>query len=170
MQQRAVAAEYNYGDERGHLLYQVVRTAPKGFFQRCPDGCGGWINRKHPRQVLYRLAEVLRAGIVFVCEGEKDVDRLRDHGFIATTNAGGANAPWLPQYTEALRSREVILIPDNDRPGRRRVVTIARALLGNAARIRLLELPACKDVSDWFDQGHSEIEFLQLGSDNEEIR
>ena len=166
--ERRVVAQYSYTDEQGTLLYQIVRTDPKGFFQRYPDGRGGWINRKHPRQVLYRLAGVLTAWIVFVCECEKDVDRLRDEGFIETPNAGGANAPWLPQYTEALRGREVILIPDNDPPGRSRVVDIAKALLGHAARVSILELPACKDASEWFDHGHSEVEFLQLASDNKE--
>jgi hypothetical protein len=39
------------------------------------------------------LPEVLEAPIVFVVEGEKDVETLREHGFIATTNAGGAKAP-----------------------------------------------------------------------------
>ncbi len=90
-----IIAEYNYTDEHGELLYQVVRTDPKGFFQRYPDGRGGWVGRKHPRQVLYRLREVLDAPIVFVVEGEKDVESLRAHGFVATTNSGGANAGWL---------------------------------------------------------------------------
>ena len=79
-----------------------------------------------------------------------------------TTNAGGANAPWLPRYTQALRGREVVLIPDNDPPGRQRVVMIARALLGHAARIIVLELSDGKDVSDWFDRGHSEVELVHL--------
>ena len=48
-------------DEAGQLLYQVVRTEPKDFFQRRPDGFGGWIWKKGPRQVLYRLPEVFEA-------------------------------------------------------------------------------------------------------------
>jgi len=159
---RRIDREYNYTDEYGAALYQVVRTVPKGFFQRYPDGRGGWINRKHPRQVLYHLDEVLRAQIVFLCEGEKDADRLRESGFIATTNAGGANAPWLPQYTEALQGRDVILVPDSDSPGRKRVLTIARALLGRATRIRVQEVNEGKDISDWFDRGHSELELIEL--------
>ena len=37
----------------------------------------------------------MKAGdpIVFVVEGEKDVETLRSHGFLATTNAGGARRP-----------------------------------------------------------------------------
>ncbi len=162
MQRSVIAATYDYTDEEGHLLYQVVRTEPKGFFQRRPDGYGGWINRKGERQVLYRMREVLEAPIVFVVEGEKDADRLRDQGFKATTNAGGAKAPWLPQYTESLRGREVILIPDNDLPGRLRVITIARALLGHVERIVVLELRDGKDISEWFERGHRELELVEL--------
>src|SRR6202035_662934 len=51
----AIVAEYNYTDENGELLYQVVRYCPKDFRQRTPDGNGGWIWRKEGRQVLYRL-------------------------------------------------------------------------------------------------------------------
>ena len=104
-----IIATYNYRDEHGELLYQVTRHNPKDFRQRYPDGRGGWIWRKHPRQILYRLPEVLEAAILFVTEGEKDAETLREWGFCATCNAGGANAPWLPEFTEALRGREVIL-------------------------------------------------------------
>lgn len=161
-ERRRVVERYGYTDEHGALLYEVLRTDPKGFFQGYSNETGGWVNRKHPRQVLYRLPAVLNAAIVLLCEGEKDADRLRDHGFVGTTNAGGAKAPWLPQYTQALRGREVVLIPDNDPPGRQRVVMIARALLGHAARIIVLELSDGKDVSDWFDRGHSEVELDHL--------
>jgi DNA primase len=154
-------AAYDYYDETGELLYEVVRFEPKNFRQRRPDGAGGWIWRKHPQQILYRVREVLEAPIVFLAEGEKDVETLRERGFVATTNAGGANAPWLPEYTHALRGREVILIPDNDAPGRARVARIARALLGHAARVRILELQDnCKDVSDFFGRGHNELELI----------
>jgi 5S rRNA maturation endonuclease (ribonuclease M5) len=153
-----IVAEYSYTDEAGNLLYQVVRFDPKDFRPRYPDGHGVWIWKKHPHQVLYHLPEVLEAAIVFVVEGERDVETLRDHGFVATTNAGGARAPWLPQYTEALRGREAILIPDADEAGRRRVLTISRALLGKAARIIVWDPEDGKDITEWFERGHSEVE------------
>ena len=114
--------------------------------------------------MLYRLREVLEATIVFVVEGEKDCETLREHGFPATTNAGGAEAPWLDSFTDALRGREVLLIPDNDAPGRQRVLRIARALLGKVPRLAVLELegPGIKDVTDWFNAGHSELELIAL--------
>lgn len=159
-----IIAEYNYTDEAGELLYQVCRFDPKGFAPRFRDGAGGWTWKKHPRQVLYRLPEVLENPIIFVVEGERDVETLRSYGFVATTNAGGAKAPWLPEYTEALRGREVILIPDNDAPGRQRVLRIARALTGIVPELVILTLddPSVKDISDWFSVGHSEVELIAL--------
>jgi 5S rRNA maturation endonuclease (ribonuclease M5) len=155
-----IVAAYDYTDEHGNLLYQVVRYQPKTFKQRRPDGFGGWIWKKGARQVLYRLREVLEAPIVFVVEGERDAETLREHGFVATTNAGGAKAPWQPSYTETLAGREIILIPDADTPGRQRGLTIARALVGRVARLVLFDLEGAKDITEWFACGHSEIELI----------
>ncbi len=158
-----ITAIYDYIDVDGTLLYQVLRFDPKDFRQRRPDGYGGWVWRKSEHQVLYRLREVMEAPIVFVVEGEKDVEILRSQGFIATTNAGGAKAPWLPQFTEALRGKEVIVIPDNDGDGWQRALTIARELLGHVVRLRIFDLPKdVKDISDWFAAGHSECEFIAM--------
>lgn len=166
---REPVATYDYTDEEGRLLYQICRYAqPKEFRQRYPDGRGGWIWRKHPHQVLYRLPEVLEAGTVFVVEGERDVETLRSYGFVATTNAGGANAKWQPEFTDALRGRAVILIPDRDSVGYERVSNIARALLGSVARLVYVELEDGKDLTEWFERGHSEVELLAL-LDNQEV-
>jgi DNA primase len=157
---RRIVAEYSYTDATGNMLYQVVRFEPKDFRPRYPDGRGGWIWKKHRDQVLYHLPEVLEAAIVFVVEGERDCETLRSHGFVGTTTAGGAEAPWLPQFTAALEGREVVILPDADTPGRRRALRIARALLGKVARLVILELEGAKDVSEWFERGHSETELI----------
>lgn len=157
---RIITAAYDYTDAAGNLLYQVVRFEPKHFLPRYPNGRGGWIWRKHAAQVLYHLPEVLEASIVFIVEGEKDVETLRSHGFVATTNAGGADAPWLPRFTMALRGREIIIVPDNDKPGKRRALRIARALLHVAAKLTILELEGAKDITEWFASGHSELELI----------
>jgi 5S rRNA maturation endonuclease (ribonuclease M5) len=156
---------YDYTDERGRVLYQTVRLhSPKDFRFRYPHPRtpGHWIWQKYPTQVLYRLGEVLEAPIVFVVEGEKDAETMRSYGFVATTNAGGAKAPWLDSYTEALRGREVIIIGDADLPGRDRAKRIARALLGHVARIVLWEPERAKDITEWFENGHSEVELIEV--------
>ena len=69
---------YDYRDERGELLFQVVRTEPKSFRQRRPDGSGGWVwSLGDVRRVPYRLSEILKYedATIFLCEGEKDADR-----------------------------------------------------------------------------------------------
>lgn len=156
-----IVATYPYVDERGELLYEVVRYEPKNFKQRRPDGRGGWIWKKGERQVLFHLPEVIEAPIVFVVEGEKDVETLRSYGFVSTTNAGGSKAPWLPEYTETLAGREVIVIPDADEPGRERGRRIVQALFGKVAKLIYLELnDGSKDITQWFERGHSEVELI----------
>jgi 5S rRNA maturation endonuclease (ribonuclease M5) len=168
---RKLVATYEYTDEAGKPLYEICRYEPgkngdkKDFLQRYRDECGGYIWKKHPRQVLYRLTEVIANSIVFVVEGEKDCATLRDYGFVATTAAGGAKARWLDAYTDALADREVIIIPDNDPPGWERARKIARALVGRASRILMLDdihRAGAKDISEWFAAGHNETELIAM--------
>lgn len=160
---RRIVTAYRYTDEHGKVLYEVVRYEPKNFKQRRLDGWGGWDWKKGERQVLYRLPEVLEAPIVFLVEGEKDVETLREYGFVATTNAGGAGAKWLPSFSQTLAGREVILIPDNDAAGWLRAKRIILALRGLAAPLRLLALPReYKDISEWFEAGHSELALIAM--------
>jgi putative DNA primase/helicase len=113
-----IVATYDYTDANGKLLYQVTRHNPKDFRQRQPDGNGGWlwsITNPQVRLVLYCLPELLAAPItdwVFVVEGEKDVDNLRERGLVATCNVQGAGK-WKPEYNDWLRDRHVCILPDN---------------------------------------------------------
>jgi len=154
-----IVATYDYLDERGALLYQVVRYAPKTFRQRRPDGAGGWVWRMgNTRRVLYRLPEVLAADParpVYLVEGEKSADRLARDGLVATCSPGGAGK-WRDAYGEALRGRRVVILPDNDDPGRSHALQAARSLFGVAASVRLLALPGLSDRADVYD-------FLQDG-------
>jgi putative DNA primase/helicase len=134
-----VTAIYDYRDANGDLLYQVCRgttvDGKKKFCQRRPDGNGGWIlNLDGVEQVLYRLPELLRADPsvpVYIPEGEKDVDNLIALGLVATCNPGGAGkGRWKPSFSELLRNRTVIVLPDNDETGRAHAERVARSLLG----------------------------------------
>ncbi|BDG62321.1 AAA family ATPase [Caldinitratiruptor microaerophilus] len=165
---REVVATYPYRDEKGRLLYEVVRFRPKDFRQRRPDGKGGYVwNLEGVRRVLYRLPELLAADPskpVFVPEGEKDVEALRSRGLVATCNVMGAGK-WQPEYAEHLKGRHVVVLPDNDQPGRDHAARVVASLRGVAASVRLIELPGLPekgDVSDWFAQGHSADELLEL--------
>lgn len=114
---RRIVKAYDYRDQRGDLLFQVVRMEPKTFRQRVPKAGGGWSwSVKDVRRVLYRLHELVAADsakVVFIPEGEKDVDRLVSLGFLATCNPGGAGK-WKGHYCEFLRDRPIVILPDND--------------------------------------------------------
>ena len=163
---KKIVAAYDYVDALGKLDFQVVRYEPKDFKQRRPDGKGGWIwDTKGCPVIPYRLPDVLEAvstgGMVFVVEGEKDVDAAFDIGLVATCNARGAGK-WTDEHSKFLRGADVVLIPDNDEPGRDHVARIAKSLRGKASRIRIVELPGAKDLSDWIAAGHTADDLMRL--------
>ncbi len=155
-----VVATYDYGD------FQVLRKEPKDFTQRRPDGKGGWIyDLKGVKRRLYQLPRLQAAdpdATVYIPEGEKDVNRLVALGLVATCNPGGAGK-WREEYSESLRGRNVVILPDNDQAGRDHAERVARSLIGVAASIKIVELPDLPDkgdVSDW----------LQAGGDAEKLK
>ena len=157
-----IVAEYFYTDENGHVLFRVTRHEPKTFRQWRPDGNGGWLpGLGNTRRVLYHLPEVIESPIVFVVEGEKDVESLRSMGFVATCNAMGAGK-WRPEYNELFRGRTAIVIPDSDEPGRKHAREVIRGIKPFAAGVMTFDISedGVKDISEWFSAGHSEVELL----------
>lgn len=156
-----IAARYSYHDVDGTPLYQVLRYEdPKQFKQRRFKDGGGWLyTMAGTKYVPYRADELAAADpatIVFVFEGEKDVDRARSLGILATCNAMGAGK-WRPSYNEHLRGRTVCIVPDNDKAGADHAQQVAQSVHGIAASVCILELPGLvakgADASDWFNAG-----------------
>lgn len=167
-ERRAIEATYNYHDERGALIFQVCRCTDKHFFQRRLGENGEWVNNlSGVTRTIYRLPELTQARgtrVVFLVEGEKDVDRLFSVGFLATCNPGGAGK-WKQTYAKHLKGRHVVVIPDNDAPGKDHAKAAVQTLRGVAASVRLLDLPGGKphgDVSSWLCQDHDAAELKQL--------
>jgi hypothetical protein len=156
---RKIVATYDYTDEAGCLLYQCVRFEPKDFKQRrhISQNEMAW-DLKGVTRVLYRLTDLVNAdakATVWIPEGEKDVDNLHALGLVSTTNVCGAGK-WLSSYNACLKGRHVVLLADNDEPGREHVKKVAAELIGVAASVRILELPGLPpagDVSDWLING-----------------
>jgi putative DNA primase/helicase len=152
---REIAALYPYRDAAGRLLYEVLRFVPKAFACRRPDPAGWRWNLQGVERILYRLPElhaaVARGAEIFLTEGEKDADALAALGLEATTHAGGAGK-WRPEYGHPLRAARVVLLPDNDEPGRRHMAEVEQSLRPLAAIVCCLDLPGLPekgDVSDW---------------------
>jgi tetratricopeptide (TPR) repeat protein len=160
---RTVVARYDYKDREGVLLYQVERYDPKSFRQRRPNGQGGWEYKQGDRRVLYRWPELVAAGPdapLFVCEGEKDADRVASLGYCATTVANGS---WDDVEVADVAGRDVLILQDNDNAGRKKAIEAAQALCAVAKTMRIVELPGLPmkgDVSDWLDANPANAERL----------
>lgn len=149
-----VVATYDYVDENSALLYQVVRYIPKDFKYRRKDSEDKWVyDLKDTRAVVYNLPAVIQANNVFIAEGEKDANSLINLNFVATTNHGGVGKDaWKAEYKDWFKDKDVLLIPDNDYPGRKHARTIATNLINVATRVRFLFLPDVEqrgDISEW---------------------
>lgn len=167
---------YDYENEKGDLIFQVVRKTGKNFRQRQPDGNGGWNwNLKGVDKILYNLPNVIQAikddKKIYLVEGEKDADNLIDLGLTATTKAGGAKG-WKNSYTGALKGASVVIIPDNDEPGREYANKAGRALQKVAQSVKILDLPELQhkqDVTDWLNMGFDKDDLLEIENKTDEF-
>jgi hypothetical protein len=177
---------YDYRDEKGDVLFQVVRfrypDGKKEFRQRHWDPVKrDWIwNIAGVRRVLYRLPELLDAKSkrpkepVFIVEGEKAAEKLRDVGFTATTNSGGAGKFSLTDYSH-LAGCDAVVLPDNDAYderhrgwiGQDHAEEVCRLIFPTARRVRYVDLPGLAvkgDAYDWI------MDRLDAGEKTELIR
>lgn len=160
---------YPYTTASGRLVFEVarIRTADGGktFRQHRPANpekgkfpiiCS--VPGEISGGLIYRLPEVaaaIQAGNpVYVVEGEKDVETLRQHGLCATTCPGGAKN-WRRAHSMNLKGADVIVVPDNDRSGaehERLVVGNTQSLAKSVRTVHLAdgypELPDKGDISD----------------------
>ena len=170
-------ATFKYTDESGAVLFEIGRLQyrnpdgsfilkdgkPKKTFRQRrpnPDRPDQWINNVDGvRTVPYRLPELIEAiangCYVLIVEGEGKVDLLRTWNVPATCNAMGAGK-WKPAHAEFLRDANVVILPDNNEPGRDHADIVGASLQTIAKSIRVLELPNLPpkgDVVDWAKRG-----------------
>lgn len=178
MQRKEIVAEYPYHDEQGREIYWVVRfvvhntdgTACKEFRvkRRARSGeesADGWIfNVKDLQLVPYNLPAVIDAQLVYIVEGEKDVEAMKSKGLIASCNPFGAGK-WRDEYSEWFRDKLVAILPDNDEPGSKHAEQVAASLHGIAKEVLIISLPDLPpkgDVSDFFDAGGTADDLMDL--------
>jgi putative DNA primase/helicase len=157
---------YDYRRDDGSLAYIVGRTPSKQFPVFHPDGTYGWKpGYGLGRRLLYRLPELMSAEpakVVLLVEGEKDVEMVRSHGFVATSTPGGAGNGHRCDLAP-LAGRHVVIIPDRDTAGHKHAGHLASLLCGDAASLRRLELPGNrKDLTEWFEAGGTADELQKL--------
>ena len=152
---------YQYDDEQGKPLYSVARYAfPPGSekaktFRQYPIVEGGFLTgegcMKAVRLVPYRLPLIAGAETVIVAEGERDVESLEALGYVATSNAGGAEK-WREEWSHYFAGKHVVVFPDNDDPGRRHADQVEAALRPVAKSFKRIMVPApAKDITNHLD-------------------
>ena len=149
---------YDYQDANGNIIYQSVRTDPKGFYQRRPDGNGRWINgMTGVTSTIYHLPEVLAAAkageIIYVAEGEKDVDSLRSVGVVATCNSAGAGKFRCEFADHFIGAKEVVVVADRDDPGMKHAQQVSTFMAALSIPVRVVRAVEGKDFSDHLAAG-----------------
>lgn len=172
-EQRKIEAVYNYVSFNGQYAFTKLRLAGKKILygrlenERFIYGLPRDTPRKSLKAVygdLKRLREAIQADeAIFIPEGEKDVDTLTRKGYIAFTY-GGVN-DWQAEFSELVNGADVIILADNDEPGRAVANTILNDIqpVTKSAKIvvPMPDIPKA-DISDYFQAGHTEQEFEQL--------
>lgn len=169
-------ATYDYHDQEGNVLFHVDRLEnglEKKFSQRLAGAKRAGLKGKR-FDVIYNLPAVLKAIAsnlwVFPIEGEKDVETLRELGFVATCNPMGAGKWHVgvikggKDYSKWLENGCLVLIPDNDDAGREHILKMAETLR-NIQSLRVVflpNLPEKGDITDWINMGHTAEELKEL--------
>jgi len=176
---------YAYRDEHGQELYRKIRIEPgangktKDFF--CEREENGQLIKslKGCRKVLYHFPEVLKAIVdhepVFLVEGEKDADKLRQYGLTSTTSQ--ESLKWQDDFTDTLRDADVVILYDMDKTGLERRDLLCRQLHGKVKRLRVVNLPGLeyqeshgKDINDWLANGNTIADLQEILSKTPEFQ
>lgn len=155
MKQGKEVDRFNYYDRNGKLLYYRIRVEPgkngrkKDFYPVNP--ANGKLERPCA-PVLYNLQDVVKAELVFICEGERKANVLKRWEYVGTCFDGGASSPINPEMVGILSNKVIIILPDNDEAGEKYKNNIIDAMWGKAEQIKVVSLPDLEekgDIVDW---------------------
>lgn len=171
-EKRQIEAIYHYVDCNGAYMYTKIRLQGKKLLygilknDRFQYGLQG--QNRRDLKALYFNPTALKQAIlegknIYYCEGEKDCDCLTKRGYVALT-AGGVN-DWQSCFSDILKDADVVILSDNDLPGKQLASRVEADLKGVAQSVKVIiptpDLPK-GDVSDYFAAGHSNEDFETL--------
>ena len=163
--------EYIYTDEDGAFIARKIKryddSGNKTFAWKTFDADGNEINgngMKGSPMYLYNIAELCRnrdalaadGAPMYIVEGEKDADTVKDMSLVAVSLPNGASSAWNKDaYNKYFTGLNVVILTDNDDAGRKSGHKIANALLNTASSIKLIhsesiytELKEKGDITD----------------------
>ena len=172
-EKRKIEAVYPYVSINGGYAFHKIRLEGKKILygrlenERFSYGLQRSKPRKSYRAIygdLNAIQKAIQCGKpVLIPEGEKDVDTLKKHGFVAFTY-GGVN-DWQSDFAELVNGAMVIILADNDKPG----IDIANRIyedvvpVAKSAKI-IVPMPDISkaDITDYFESGKTNADFEKL--------
>lgn len=171
-EKRRIEAVYHYASINGAYMYTKIRLQGKKLLygilknDRFQYGLQGRSRRElkalyfNPKAVKQAISE---GKAIYYCEGEKDANTLTKRGYTALT--AGGTCDWQPEFAAVLKGANVIILADNDEPGKQLAERVKADLQGVAKSTKIIiptpDIPK-GDISDYFAAGHSNEEFEEL--------
>jgi len=160
-------AKWTYHDADGRAVLAVLRfDGPDGkTFRPIRATPEGWAVGDPPGQLpLYHLPELAAATCIYITEGEKAAEAVRSLDLVATTSAHGAQSPAKSDWTP-LAGKDVVILPDNDKPGEGYLTTVKGLLARLEPRptVRVVRLEALWRTTVPIPEGGDSVEWIQRG-------
>lgn len=179
-EKRQIEDVYKYVDLNGNYAFTRIRLSGKKFIYGIMDGdrfnygLNGKSRRTIPAVFCESLTGLRRAiekgDRVFYCEGEKDVKTVNSHGLTGITC--GASGDWVSGCATLFEGADVVILADNDDPGRKSAKKIEKDLRSVAKSVRIVTpTPDLEhgDISDFFkDHTVEDLEALLKEDPKEE--
>lgn len=179
-EKRRIEAVYNYVSINGGYAFTKVRLEGKKILygvlqnERFTYGLQG--RNRRELKAIYGSVQAINKAIsegkpIFIPEGEKDVNTLKSKGYTAVTY-GGVN-DWQQDFTVLFKNANVVILADNDEPGKHVASVIQRDLQGIAKATRVIvpmsDMPK-GDITDYFNSDHSKEEFEQMINQQSDVK
>jgi len=171
-EKRQIEDVYKYVDLNGNYAFTRLRLSGKKFIYGIMDGdrFNYGLKGKKRATILAVYCESLtglrraieKGDRVFYCEGEKDVKTVNSHGLTGITC--GASGDWVEGCATLFEGADVVILQDNDDPGRKSAKAIEKDLRKVAKSVRIVvPTPDLEhgDISDFF-KDHSVEDLEEL--------
>lgn len=171
-EKRRIEAVYHYASINGAYMYTKIRLQGKKLLygilknDRFQYGLQGQSRRElkalyfNPKAVKQAISE---GKAIYYCEGEKDANTLTKRGYTALT--AGGTCDWQPEFAAVLKGADLVILADNDEPGKQLAERVKADLQGVAKSTKIIiptpDIPK-GDISDYFASGRTNTDFEAL--------